>query len=112
MLGDCANCKQLGWLWDRPRHYITSSLRFWGTRACGRDQRIRCDQSGPPGRDSFSDRHTACCIAQIKANIGERTVASCGKQAVGKTFAIISKVRERNAVSCRKTGARQARPRF
>jgi hypothetical protein len=112
MLGDCANCKQLGWLWDRPRHYSTSSPRFWRTRACGHDERIRCDQSRPAGRDSYTHRHAESCIAQIKANIGERIVARCGKQTVGKAFALFAEVCERCAVSCGKAGAGQARSCF
>ncbi len=112
MLGDCANCKLLGWLWDRPRHYSTSSLRFWRTRACAYDERVRCDQSGPAGRDSFSDPQATRCFAQIKPVVGGCIVASCGKQAGGKTFALIAEVCERYAISCGETGARQAWPRF
>jgi len=112
MLGDRANCKRLGWLWDWPRRHCTGALCFWRTGTCTCDDHVRCDKSWSASCCSFSDRQTARCIAQIKATIDERAIPTCRKQAIGKIFAVNSEVCERYAVSGGETGAGQARPRF
>ena len=66
MLGDRANCKRLGWLWDWPRRHCTGALCFWRTGTCTCDDHVL--------RRELVPRATALGAAQgaVDRRLGQR----------------------------------------